>query len=122
MFELPFKGNNIMLLGYHVVQKYPTRISNSYSPKLANFIEKLMDKNAGTRPMVSETFGFFPDGVIASQKERRPKTSAVTMQKDVSSGRKDFGVKGGRHIGSASGTGNQFKISNANTVNFGAGQ
>lgn len=122
MFELPFKGTNIMLLGYHVVQKHPTRISNCYSPKLANFIEKLMDKNAGTRPMVSETFGFFPDGVIDSKKERRPKTSAVTMRKDVSSGRKDFGVKGGRNIGSASGTGNQFKISNTNSVNFGVGQ
>jgi hypothetical protein len=52
--EPPFYGENLISLGYNIVHKNPKNIPAIYSPKLVNFIMKLLDKTASTRPKISE--------------------------------------------------------------------
>lgn len=52
--EPPFLGENLISLGYNIVNKSPKPLNSIYSIKLANFIMRLLEKNPGKRPKINE--------------------------------------------------------------------
>lgn len=52
--EPPFYGENLISLGYNIVNKNPKKIPSAYSTELANFITRLLDKQPATRPSSKE--------------------------------------------------------------------
>ena len=53
-FEPPFIGENLISLGYNIVNKPPKPLNSMYSIRLANFIFRLLEKNPGKRPKVMD--------------------------------------------------------------------
>lgn len=53
-FEPPFIGENLISLGYNIVNKAPKALNSMYSLRLANFIFRLLEKNPGKRPKVMD--------------------------------------------------------------------
>ena len=53
-FDPPFYGENLISLGYNIVNKSPKKIPATYSTELADFITKLLDKQPATRPSSKE--------------------------------------------------------------------
>ena len=58
--EPPFKGDNLISLGYSIVHKNPKPLPTAYSTKLTSFIMKLLEKNAQKRPKISDIKDIFP--------------------------------------------------------------
>lgn len=52
--EPPFLGENLISLGYNIVNKPAKPLNSIYSEKLANFINNLLEKNPGKRPRISD--------------------------------------------------------------------
>jgi serine/threonine protein kinase len=50
----PFYGENLISLGYNIVNKPPKKIPTSYSQELNQFILKLLDKQPTSRPSAKE--------------------------------------------------------------------
>ena len=53
-FEPPFIGENLISLGFNIVNKPPKPLNSMYSLRLANFIFRLLEKNPGKRPKVMD--------------------------------------------------------------------
>ena len=53
-FQLPFQGENIIALGNAIVRSQPKPLPTCYSEQLGRFIYKLLEKNPGIRPAISE--------------------------------------------------------------------
>ena len=51
----PFYGENLISLGYNIVNKKPKPIPKMYSKELSNFIMSLLDKNPAKRPSSKES-------------------------------------------------------------------
>jgi serine/threonine protein kinase len=62
--EPPFIGDNLISLGYNIVNKAPKQLPSSYSAKLASFVKLFLEKNPITRPKIAQIWEFF------SQKEK----------------------------------------------------
>lgn len=58
--DLPFLGDNIITLGYNIINKSPRALPARYSPKLVTFILKFLDKNSYKRPEIKEVLGEIP--------------------------------------------------------------
>jgi len=52
--EPPFIGENLISLGYNIVNKPPKPLNVMYSIRLSNFIFRLLEKNPGKRPRVAD--------------------------------------------------------------------
>ena len=52
--EPPFLGENLLILGYNIINKAPKNIPSIYSEKLNKFIMGLLIKNPLHRPKISE--------------------------------------------------------------------
>jgi NIMA (never in mitosis gene a)-related kinase len=52
--EPPFQGENLLLLGYNIINKVPKDLPSIYSEKLNKFILWLLVKNPFNRPKVSD--------------------------------------------------------------------
>ena len=79
--EPPFTGDNLITLGFNIVHKQPKNIPSQYSPKLNNFINKLLDKNPQTRPTAQELIEKFPmkmPAVPMQQQQPPPQLPAAT--------------------------------------------
>ena len=70
--EPPFYGENLITLGYNIVHKYPKPIGNKYSPRLSNFIFKLLDKTPNNRPKISDVYQYFPPNFQPSRAKPLP--------------------------------------------------
>lgn len=58
--ETPFKGENLISLGFNIVHKYPKPIPAQYSSKLNSFIMQFLEKNAHQRPKLQEIIKCIP--------------------------------------------------------------
>ena len=58
--EPPFQSDNIIALARLIVRARPKLIPSCYSPKLFEFILRLMDKRPSMRPSISEVFSLIP--------------------------------------------------------------
>ena len=65
---MAFGGDNIYELGYNIVHKRPEKITDQYSPKLKNFIMKLLTKNKKKRPNILDMFPCIPEQIIQIRK------------------------------------------------------
>lgn len=54
--KAPFTGENLISLGYSIVHNQPSAIPTTYSPELADYIMKLLEKNPAKRPSAAEAF------------------------------------------------------------------
>ncbi|CAG9325581.1 unnamed protein product [Blepharisma stoltei] len=58
--DLPFLGDNLITLGYNILNKAPRQLPARYSPKLVSFIMKFLDKNSYKRPEIKEALTEVP--------------------------------------------------------------
>jgi NIMA (never in mitosis gene a)-related kinase len=61
--ESPFKGENLMMLSYNIVNKTPKLPPNVYSKRLTSLISRLLEKNPVKRPKIFELIDEFPSFV-----------------------------------------------------------
>ena len=75
--EPPFIGENLISLGYNIVNKSPKQLNTIYSSRLANFIMKLLEKNPGKRSkvfdLIREIEGNLRKNNLNSKDEKREK-------------------------------------------------
>lgn len=64
--EPPFQGENLITLGFNIVNKNPKPLPGLYSAKLMNIINFLLQKNPAKRPSAREAIEKFPNGRISS--------------------------------------------------------
>lgn len=64
--EPPFIADNIISLARLIVKARPKQLPNCYSSKLFEFVLRLMDKRASTRPNITEVFQLIPAAIRLS--------------------------------------------------------
>jgi NIMA (never in mitosis gene a)-related kinase len=64
--EPPFQADNLISLARVIVKGRPKPIPSFYSPKLFEFILKLLDKRASMRPTFEEIFKMIPTAIKSS--------------------------------------------------------
>jgi NIMA (never in mitosis gene a)-related kinase len=58
--EPPFTGDNLIALGSSIVNKAPKALPACYSQKLGNFVDWLLAKKPGDRPVPRDALKFIP--------------------------------------------------------------
>jgi NIMA (never in mitosis gene a)-related kinase 1/4/5 len=64
--EPPFQAENLISLARLIVKARPKPIPSCYSPRLYDFILRLMDKRPSIRPSISEVFELIPGPIKSS--------------------------------------------------------
>ncbi|CAD8104345.1 unnamed protein product [Paramecium sonneborni] len=57
--EPPFQGDNLIALGYSIVNHPPKHLPSQYTNQLSQFISKLLEKNPQHRPTISQINNLF---------------------------------------------------------------
>jgi NIMA (never in mitosis gene a)-related kinase len=83
--EPPFYGDNLITLGYNIVHKFPKPLSNTYSPRLISIITKFLEKNASSRPKISDVYDLFPSRYkhISSSNNIKTSPTTTTMENQI---------------------------------------
>lgn len=69
--EPPFSGENLMILGYNIINKTPKNLPPIYPEKLNKFIMWLLVKNPLNRPKICELVQNL-NGIINSNNDNLP--------------------------------------------------
>ncbi|EGR31459.1 protein kinase domain protein [Ichthyophthirius multifiliis] len=62
-FETPFSGDNLIALGYNIVNNQPKPLPNIYSQELSNFIGKIIEKDPLKRPSAQQLVEYLEKNV-----------------------------------------------------------
>ncbi|CAD8199171.1 unnamed protein product [Paramecium pentaurelia] len=73
--EPPFQGENLIALGYSIVNRAPKALPPQYSTRLSQFIWKLLEKIPALRPSIQEVNTIYFQQRIQPQRISQPQTS-----------------------------------------------
>ena len=78
--EPPFSGENLISLGYNIVNRFPKNLPIAYSENLSNFIMALLEKNYEKRKSLVEILEYFPNARKKTEKNEEKKQIAPVQQ------------------------------------------
>lgn len=78
--EPPFSGENLISLGYNIVNRFPKNLPIAYSENLSSFIMALLEKNNEKRKSLVEILEYFPNAKKKTEKNEEKKQIAPVQQ------------------------------------------
>lgn len=70
MFEPPFQGDNLIILGNNIVHRKHNPISNHFSVRFAAFVDRLLTKKISDRPSSKEAIKFIPTFIVTANQNK----------------------------------------------------
>lgn len=83
-FDSPFTGDSLLTLGQNIAMKSPKSLPTKYTPKMANFISLMLEKNPKNRPNVREIIEMVPSFTKKMYKKpKSPRQNVIRKESPV---------------------------------------